>query len=203
MNIEVKSAVYNRVNDGNEIQIPFNYFTNLSAKNKIKFVNTVVDTLVDSDTLRYNGIVKDLIFEFTIIDVFTDVDVDEIRESVDVITAIEDFLYETNIIDIVVANVDTQLMESLRIAVDENIQYRTGVNPNSISSVISGMLGKFEKMLKDVNVNELVDFAKKINGISDDINMDKIIKTYGDSNSFQRIVDAVSDKNIAYKVNDD
>ena len=36
------------------------------------FVNSVVDTLIDDDS--YNSIIKDLIFDFNIIRVFTDID---------------------------------------------------------------------------------------------------------------------------------
>lgn len=199
MNIEVKSATYTQIKDGNETQVAFGFFLDLRAKDKMRFVNTVVDTIVDTDKKRYNGIIKDLIFDFAIIETFTDVDTTEIRESADVVSAIEDFIAETNIVDIVTANISTELMESLRIAVDENIQYKTGVNPNNISSAVSGLLGRFEKMLSGVDVNELVDFASKVSGISDDLSADKIVDAYSHSAAFQKVADGMAkrDEHIA------
>lgn len=199
MNIEVKSAVYTQVKDGKESQFEFNFFTDLTAKNKILFVNTVVDTIVDVTNKRYNSIVKDLIFDFTIVDRFTDIDVTEIHDSADTITAIENFLAETNIVDIITSNVSTQLIESLRIAVDENIQYKTGINPNSVSTAVFGLLSKFEKMIEGVDVTELVDFAQKINGISDKVTVDKIVDAYSHSEAFRKVADGMAerDKHIA------
>lgn len=199
MNIEVKSATYTQVKDGQESQIEFNFATDLTARNKVVFVNSVVDTIVDDTNKRYNGIIKDLIFDFTIVDRFTDIDVTEIRDSADTITAIENFLAETNIVDIVTANVSTQLMESLRIAVDENIQYKTGVNPNNISTAVSNLLGKFEKMIEGVDVTELVDFADKVGGISDNVTVDKIVDAYSRSEAFKKVADGMAkrDERIA------
>lgn len=199
MNIERKIATYTQVKDGQESQIEFNFATDLTARNKVVFVNSVVDTIVDDTNKRYNGIIKDLIFDFTIVDRFTDIDVTEIRDSADTITAIENFLAETNIVDIVTANVSTQLMESLRIAVDENIQYKTGVNPNNISTAVSNLLGKFEKMIEGVDVTELVDFADKVGGISDNVTVDKIVDAYSRSEAFKKVADGMAkrDERIA------
>ena len=199
MNIKVKSATYTQVKDGNETQVAFNFFLDLTAKNKMRFVNTVIDTIIDADKKRYNGIIKDLIFDFTIIEVFTDVDTTDIHESTDVISTIEDFIAETNIVDIVTTNISTELMESLRIAIDENIQYKTGVNPNNTSSAVSNLFGRFEKMLDNVDVNELVDFANKVGGISDNLSVDKIIDAYSHSAAFQKIADGIAkrDEHIA------
>lgn len=199
MNIERKIATYTQVKDGQESQIEFNFVTDLTARNKLMFVNSVVDTIIDDTNKRYNGIIKDLIFNFTIIDMFTNIDVMEIRDSADTITAIEEFLAETNIVDIVTANVSTQLIESLRIAVDENIQYKTGINPNNVSAVVSVLLGKFEKMIEGVDVTELVDFASKVGGISDNITVDKIVDAYSHSEAFKKVTDRMAkrDEHIA------
>lgn len=199
MNCEVKSAVYVNTKNGSETE--FNFFVNLSARNKIRFVNTVVDTLVDTTNKIYNGIIRDIIFNFGIIEIFTDIDVSDILESADTITAIEDFLSETNVIDIVTANVEAGLIESLRIAVDENIQYKTGVNPNSVSSTITALLNKFGRMLDGVNVNDLVDFAQKINDISGTLTADSIVEAYSHSSAFERaIADNTENNNKVIKI---
>lgn len=194
MDIGVKSATYTQIKDGKENQFEFDFATNLKATSKMMFVNSVVDTIVDETNKRYNGIIKDLIFDFTIIDMFTNIDVSDIRDSADSVSAIENFLAETNIVEIVTANVSTQLMESLRIAVDENIQYKTGVNPNNVSSAISNLLEKFEKTIEGVDVSELVDFANKVGGISDNVTVDKIVDAYSRSEAFKKVADGMAER---------
>ena len=56
----------------NDVDYNFNFATDISAYNKLVFVNSVVETIVSDD--NYNSIVRDLIFDFNIVKVFTDVD---------------------------------------------------------------------------------------------------------------------------------
>lgn len=184
MEIMVKTGTYTQVQNGEEIQVAFNYFTDLTAIKKIHFVNTVVDTIVADN--RYNGIIKDLIFDFVVIDVFTDVDVSEIRDSADTISAMEDFVMSTNIIEIVTANVKSGLIDSLRIAVDENIQYKTGVNPNSITTALSRILNKFEEKIEGIDMESMMNFAQIVGGVSGELTPNKILEAYANTDMFKK-----------------
>lgn len=184
MDIMVKTGTYTQVQNGEERQITFNYFTDLTARKKMNFVNTVVDTIVTDN--RYNGIVKDLVFDFVIIDVFTDVDVSEIRDSADTISAMEDFIASTNIVDIVTANVKSGVIDSLRIAVDENVQYKTGVNPNSITTALSRLLNKFEEKVEGIDMESMMNFAQVVGGVSGELTPNKILEAYANTDMFKK-----------------
>lgn len=182
MNIEVKTGVYTQIKDGVENNIEFHFTLNLSAKNKMKFVNSVTDLLV---TNNYNGIIKDMIFDYEIIDIFTDVDITEIREAADAITAIEDLLDTTNIVDIVVANVDTKLIDSLRQAVDENIEYKTGIKQNTLNTSLSHLINAIEKKIEGIDIDGMMNFASAISGISGELTPEKILEVYSNTDMFK------------------
>lgn len=184
MEIMVKTGTYTQVQNGEEKQITFNYFTDLTARKKMNFVNTVVDTIVTDN--RYNGIIKDLVFDFVIIDVFTDVDVSEIRDSADTISAMEDFIASTNIVDIVIANVKSGVIDSLRIAVDENVQYKTGVNSNSITTALSRLLNKFEEKVEGIDMESMMNFAQVVGGVSGELTPNKILEAYVNTDMFKK-----------------
>ena len=182
MNIEVKTGVYTQIKDGVENNIEFHFTLNLSAKNKMKFVNSVTDLLV---TNNYNGIIKDMIFDYEIIDIFTDVDITEIREAADAITAIENLLDTTNIVDIVVANVDTKLIDSLRQAVDENIEYKTGIKQNTLNTSLFHLINTIEKKIEGIDIDGMMNFASAISGISGELTPEKILEAYSNTDMFK------------------
>ena len=59
----IKLGVYNL----NGEDFTFNFKTSLSAIEKVYFVNSVTESLIDDN---YNYVLKDLIFDFYIVDVF-------------------------------------------------------------------------------------------------------------------------------------
>lgn len=177
----VKNGVYTQVENGNKKEIAFCFSTNLSAKDKMKFVNNVTHLLVGDN---YNGVIKDLIFDYEIINIFTDVDTTYIGESADTISAIEDLVMNTNIVEIVIANMEDGLIDILHKAVDDNIQYKTGIKVNPINDSLSSLLRTFEKKINGINVEEMMNFANAVSGISGQLTPEKILDAYSKTDMF-------------------
>ena len=171
MNIEVGNGMY--ILKGTDIV--FSFYTDLSAVNKVKFVNTVRNYIVNEN---YNAIIRDMMFDFDIVDIFTDVDLTEIRESVDSLSKIEEFLSETKVVDIVKANMVDGLLQSLNNAVDDNIAYRTGIQRNSLSDALSNLLVTFNKKINDIDTDSLMEVAQKLNNMTGDLSADSILEAY-------------------------
>lgn len=180
--MKYKFGVYTK-KDTNE-QVQFNYTTNLNAKNKIKFVNNTTSLIVGNN---YNSIIKDLMFDYSVILMFTDVDTSYIEDEVDAITAIENLVENTNIVDIVVKNADENVIEDLRLALDENISYKTGIKYDPVSKSIAKVFNTIDKMLKDVNIEEMMNAAKNVSKISGDITPEKILEAYAKSGMYKNI----------------
>ena len=178
---EMKNGVYAY----NDETYSFNFVTNLSASDKAIFVRTVVDTIVDNDS--YDSVLRDIIFDYTIISMFTDVDTSSFKVEdngnsiVTDIDLIEEFLLDTNIVEIVRANAFPTLFEQLEKAVDKSIEYKTGIHPSPISDALSSLLSAIEKKIEGIDSNALMGMAQKFAGMTDKLTPESIMNAYMNS----------------------
>ena len=189
MKKNVKMGVYTR----NGESISFNFYTNLRTVDKMKFVDTVTSYVVGDN---YNSVIRDMMFDFTIIDIFTDVDITEIVNSkTNSINMIEDLLDETNIAAIVRANAENGLIAELEKAVDDNIEYRTGVRKNPIADSISSLLNTIETKLAGIDTDGMMQMAQVISGMSGEMTPERMLEAYSKSDMFkERYAQLLADK---------
>ena len=119
-NIKTGVAIDKRTNE----ELKFNFQTDLTIKEKIRFVSNVVNTVVGDD---YYSFLKDLIFDFEIIEIFTDIDTSDISEATDRIATMEEFVNNTNVVEIVKANSENVIAELYQ-AVEDDLEFKTGVH---------------------------------------------------------------------------
>lgn len=169
---EMERAVYNH----NGKSCDFNFYTDLSSANKINFVDSVVGIVVDDR--HYNSVIKDLIFDFFIIDIFTDVDVSHIKESSFFLDDVEKFLYETDIVSIVKANVSTVVFDELNKAIDDSISYLTGIHINPFNSALASLVSVIEKKIEEFDLSGITDMAQKFAEMTDDFTTENIVNAY-------------------------
>lgn len=163
----------------------FNFKTSLSAYDKLVFVKTVVDNIVSDNS--YDVVIKDLIFDFAIIEVFTNIDTsfintkDENEDDIDSIILIEHFLEESNAVDVVKANMDVGLLDELYRAIDLNIQYLTGINPNPLNEAIASLVSTLEKKINEVDLDSMMGMAQKLVGMTEDFTLENAVNAYMNS----------------------
>lgn len=180
MNIEIKAGVYTH----NGEDVPFNFYTSLSAYNKVRFVDSVVSAIVTDD--GYNYVIKDMLFDFWVVNFFTDVDVSKIAEAENNIDAIEDFFDENNIVDIVKINIVPGIIDELEKAVEFNIEYKTGIHINPISSSLSSLLDTIERKVENIDLDSMMDIAEVMSGISGELTADKMLDAYAKTDIFKK-----------------
>lgn len=160
----------------------FSFKTVLSAYDKLTFVKTVVDTLIDES--GYDVIVKDLIFDFAIVKVFSDIDTsfinvrDDDGNDINPIIPIEQFLEETDVVDIIKENIDVGLLGELNKAVDLNVQYLTGIHQNPLNEALASLLSTLEKKINEVDLNSMMGMAQKFAGMTGELTPESIINAY-------------------------
>lgn len=163
----------------------FNFKTSLSAMEKLSFVRNVVDTIVDDKS--YDVVIRDLVFDFNIIAFFTNIDTsfiemkDEDGNDINHILLIEHFLNESNVVDIVKANMEDGVIEELTNAIDLNVQYLTGICLNSVNNSLAKLLSTLEKKFNGVDLDSMMPMVQKFASMTDDFTVDNIVSAYMNS----------------------
>ena len=171
----------------NDESYNFEFATDLSAHRKVMFVNYVINSLVDEN--RYDSIVRDIIFDFGLIAIMTNIDTsfidvkDEDGNKINPIIFIEQFLEDTNVVDIVKANMEVGLLEELNKAIDKSIEYRTGIHPSPIADSLASLLSTLEKKINEFDMGSAMEMAQKFAGMTDEFNLDNLVKAYMDSDA--------------------
>lgn len=166
----------------NDTAYNFDFKTSLSAYDKRLFVKTVVSNLVD-DT-GYDIVIRDLIFDFAIIDIFTNIDTsfihmkDDDGDDIEPIILIEHFLAETNVVNVVKANMEEGLLDELNRAVDLNVQYLTGIHPNPLNDALSRLISTLEKKVDGIDLESAMNMAKKFASMSENLKLDDFVNAY-------------------------
>lgn len=163
----------------------FEFETSLSAYEKLLFVKKVVNVLVDNN--GYNSVIRDLIFDFVLLEALTNIDTsfinmkDDEGNDISSVILIEHFLKESNAIDVVKANIESGLIDELNHAIDLDIQYLTGIHPNPLNEALASLLSTLENKINEVDLDGMMDMAKKLSSVTGDFTVDNLVKAYIDS----------------------
>ena len=189
MKRKVMAGVYTK--DGEKFS--FDFFTSINIAQKVSFVNRVVNSVINDN---YYNFLVDIIFDYTLIDMLTDVDTSYINNSETPLNLIEELLNITNIVEIVKANAEDGLIEDLRKSVELAIEYRTGIHKNPIAESLSQLLNTIEKKVSVIDTNGLMEAAQAISGVSGELTAEKMLEAYAKSDVFkQRYEQVIADRN--------
>ena len=119
-----------------------------------------------------------MIFDFMIVKMMTDVDTSFANNSNDTIDAIEQFLTETNIVDIVKINMEESLLDELNVAIDKAIEYRTGIHPSPIADSLASLLSTLERKVNELNLDDMMNMAQKFAGMTGELTPESIVNAY-------------------------
>lgn len=169
----------------------FNFGTDLSIADKQRFVNAVA-SLVVNDT-HYNSVIRDLIFDYFIVELFTDIDTTELKDGSSFVADVEQLLNETNIVDIVKANMKVGLLEELNNAVDKSIEYLTGIHPNLLNEALASLVNTLEKKVNEVDLKSATDMAQKLTTMTGELTMDKFVDAYINSDIHKKNVEEIAE----------
>lgn len=185
MNAMMKSDVY--VYNGKEFEM--NYSTDISISKKMNFVSYVVSTIVGDG--YYYPMLRDMIFDFQLLNFFSDVDTGIDEDTDNVFDEIESFLDNTDAVDVIKSNINFNVLIELNDAVDKAIEYKTGIHPSLISDAIVSLLNTVENKFSDIDVNSMADMAKVFSKMQGDITPDKMLSAYANSDLFKQIHNSV------------
>ena len=168
---EMKNGVFTY----NDKDYNFDFATSLSAYEKQIFVKTVVNNIIDES--GYDVVIRDLVFDFVIIEMFTNIDTsfinmkDENGDDINSIIPIEHFLVESNVVDVVKENMAAGLLDELNHAIDLNIQYLTGIKVNPLSEALASLVSTLEKRVNEIDLESATDMARKFANMTEEFNL--------------------------------
>lgn len=180
-NIEVYEGIYydNRL----ERTVDFEYTRELTAQQKVNFVNNVLEVIFSNDYCY--SIIKDEIIDIMLVDTFTNIL--KTDEDFDYkLNAIDEFLSATNVVDIIRENINPHLYEELVDAIDENISYKTGIDRNGISTAVSSLLKTIENKVSDFDVEGLTNTLKQFSDLTNGLSEEKIMDLYTKTDAFKK-----------------
>jgi hypothetical protein len=190
---EMKNGVFTYNNE----DYNFDFATSLTAYEKQMFVKTVVNNLIDEE--GYDVVLRDLIFDFVIIEMFTNIDTsfinvkDEDGNDISQIITIEHFLNESNVVGVVKANISDELLDELNHAIDLNIQYLTGIHINPLGEAVASLVSTLEKKINEVDLESMMGMAQKFAGMTDDFNLDNMVNAYMNSDVHKENLAAIEE----------
>ena len=140
---------------------PFNFRTHLNIGQKMQFVEDFSDLVIIDD--NYYSIIKDVVFDFMIIRMFTDVDTYFVEdEDLNVnFNLIESIVNETDIVEIVKENIDGEVLEELWESVNLNIEYKTGIHKNIFDEILVEVVKAFKGMSSELTAEKLLEAYAK------------------------------------------
>lgn len=178
-NVMIGSYIYN------DETVDFNFYTNLTMSEKIEFISGVTNVLIDES---YLPVLRDMMFDYFVIKLFTDVNTPDIGEDDDVIEIIEEFLEVTDIVDVVKANMDFGLIEELNYGIDKNIEYKTGIRKNDLNEALASLVNTLERKVNEIDLTGAMEMVSKFAGMTDDFTTENIVKAFTMTDEFKKNV---------------
>ena len=161
------------------------------------FVNYVVNSIVEDD--RYDSIAKDLVFDFGLVSILTDIDTSFIKQRdnegnyINPIIFIEQFLEETNVVDIVKVNVVDGLLDELNKAVDKSIEYRTGIHPSPLNDALASLFSTLEKKVNEFDMGGAMEMVQKFAGMTGKLTPENVVNAYINSDMHKKNLEEIAE----------
>lgn len=169
------------IRNGEELDMT--YSTDIPMSMKLTFIDSVIDSVVVGGD--YYSILKDMMFDFRLIQFFSDVDID-IADDGDTINNIEEFMDNNNAADVLKINIDMDVLFELVDSVDKAIEYKTGIHPSPIADSIASLLNVVEKKFSEFDMDSMTGMAKTFAKMQGDITPEKMLEAYAKSDIFKK-----------------
>lgn len=183
VNMNTQVGIYYTEENNEIIENEFSYYTDLRATDRVSFVNSVVDTIVQDGI--YAGTIKDMIFDFMLVKFFTDIPVEEMEKKPNFLNDIEEFVYGTSVVTTLYGSIRPGLIDELRKSVDENIAYRTGIRISVVENAVASLLNTLENRMAEIDPEDIAKIAQMASNMNDSFTPDAIIEAYQKTDAFK------------------
>lgn len=173
------------------------YTDTLTTFEKLQFINNTVSWVVGED---YRPILKRFAYRYNLC-LLSDVDFNQFvsaDENGSNVAELIEFIDNTDLPDIIEAELDMAVVDELKENIDLDIEYRTGIHRDSISSAISDLINKFSKKMDEVLTPDTLDALTKIASMADP-EPKEMVNAFIDNNEHHEQIEALIQKNIKHQ----
>ena len=89
------------------------------------------------------------------------------------------------VIDTVKANAVDGVLDELRNAIDLNIEYRTGIHINPISSSLANLIDTLNNKFSGFDLDKMMEIAEPMSKIAGELTPEKMLDAYAKTNIFK------------------
>lgn len=143
---------------------------------------------------RFNYAMRDLAFDYVLatmiggVHILQDKDGKDLKfeNQIDTMLEAEKFLDETGVAEMIKADMDTSDLIELIEGINFNVEYLTGVKLNSVEDSVNLLLNTITSKVQSLDTEVIMEMVNKFNAISGEVDMEKILEVYSDSELFKR-----------------
>lgn len=165
------------------------YTDTLTTFEKLQFINNTVSWVVGED---YRPILKRFAYRYNLC-LLSNVDFNQFvsaDENGNNIAELIEFIDSTDLPDMIEAELDTAVVNELKENIDLDIEYRTGIHRDSISSAVSDLINKFSKKMDEVLTPDALDALTKIASMTDP-EPKEMVNAFIDNNEHHEQIEAL------------
>ena len=98
----------------------------------------------------------------------------------------DNIVINTTIIDVIYDKVDKNLIQELYDAIEVNIEYKTGIHKDELSTTFSSLLKELNDKVSNLDIENLVSSLGKLGDISNNATLDKILDAYTKTDAYKK-----------------
>ena len=188
MDKKIYRATYVNPSDGEELE--YSYWTDISALDKSMLVRTVVELIMNDGF--YDGLLRDIFFKEAIIAAFTDIkmgvpDEDSTSKMIDTSTIekVESFVEQSGIAETVMANMKPGVLSSIIKSIDENIEYKTGIQQHSLEKSLTELVESLTEKVNAMDISSLNDVLGKVASMQGNFTPENVLNAYMGTDMFK------------------
>lgn len=173
------------------------YADTLTTFEKLQFINNTVSWVVGED---YRPILKKFAYRYSLC-LLSDVDFNQFvsaDENGNNIAELIEFIDSTDLPDIIENSLDITVVDELKENINLDIEYRTGIHSDSISSAISDLINTLSKKMDELLTPDTLDALTKITSM-DTVEPKAVVDAFIDNTEHHEQIDTLIKKNLTHQ----
>lgn len=145
--------------------IEFKYRDDLSPVDIQNFAIKVSKILVNNG--EYYSALRDLVFDLTLINEFSDVDIDDLINAENQWEVVDDYIKNNTVASEIRIALGEDIINKLNSAVDDSVSYKTGIVKNKLVEEFAVFLSNLNTLISNANMEDISSYIDMANAVKE------------------------------------